>query len=183
MIIKLDNINFKNIILFDIEYDQNSLVQLAFIILGAKEPNVFEIQKSFNVYFKQSHLLTPFFTSYTNINDVYLRNNGLDLPRARTLVDEVVFDIEPENTLLVGHGIDNDMRLLDEHKICLSRFSNRYDTYKHAQKVLKRNTGLTLADIAAEDCYFMFNEHNAYSDVWGLLHAFAWLVEREAEND
>ena len=183
MIIYLPKLQYKNIILFDIEYDHNSLVQLAFIILGAKGPEVYEVKKSFNVYMKQSHSLSQFFTSYTNINDVYLRNNGLDLPRARALVEEVVFDIEVSDTLLVGHGMDNDMRLLDEYNICLSRFSNRYDTYKHAKKVLKRNQRLSLAEVAAEDCYFMFDEHNAYADVWGLLHAFSLLVELEGEQN
>lgn len=179
MIIQLNNLNYKNIILFDIEYDKTSLVQVAFLILGAKEPNMFEIQKSFNVYIKQSHLISPFFTSYTNITDAYLRNNGVDLPRARTLVDGVISNIDVDKTLIVGHGIDNDMRLLSKHEICLSRFFNRYDTYKKAQQILKRKDNLTLADIAAEDGYFMFNTHNAYSDVWGLLHAFAFLNKEE----
>lgn len=183
MVIQLNNLEkYKNIILFDIEYDKTSLVQVAFLILGAKEPNMFEVQKSFNVYIKQSHLLSPFFISYTNITDAYLRNNGLDLPRARTLVDSVISNIDVDSTLLVGHGIDNDMRLLDKHEFCLSRFYNKYDTYKKAKKILKRNDCLTLADIAAEDGYFMFNQHNAYADVWGLLHAFAFLNEKEKES-
>ena len=181
MIIQLKNIKQKNIILFDIEYDKDSLVQVAFLILGAKGPDMFEIQESFNVYIKQSHLLTPFFTSYTNINDAYLRNNGVDLSRARTLVDQVISDIDVSNTLLVGHGIDNDMRLLDKNDFCLSRFSNVYDTYKGAKKLLNRDNNLTLADIAAEDGFFMYNEHNAYADVWGLLHAFCFL--NKGEND
>lgn len=179
MIIQLKNIKQKNIILFDIEYDKTSLVQVAFLILGAKEPNMFEIQKSFNVYIKQSHLLSPFFIQYTGITDAYLRDNGLDLPRARALVEQVIFNIDVNDVLLVGHGIDNDMRLLDENDICLSRFSNRYDTYKKAKKILKRNNFLTLTDIAAEDGYFIFNEHNAYADVWALLHAFAFLNGKE----
>ena len=183
MIIQLSNINYENIILFDIEYDKNSLVQVAFLILGAKEPNMFEIQKSFNVYIKQSHLLSPFFTSYTNITDAYLRNNGLDLPRARTLANSVISNIDVNKTLLVGHGIDNDMRLLAEHEFCLSRFCNKYDTYKQAKKILKRKNNLTLADIAAEDGYFMFNEHNAYADIWGLLHAFVFLNREENVED
>ena len=183
MIIHLDNLNYKNIILFDIEYDKTSLVQVAFLILGAKEPSMFEIQKSFNVYIKQSHFLSPFFIQYTNITDAYLRNNGLDLPRARTLVEGVISNIDVNTTLLVGHGIDNDMRLLDDKGFHWSRFSNRYDTYKQAQKLLKRSSLLTLADVAAEDGYFMFNQHNAYADVWGLLHAFAFLNKKETEEE
>lgn len=182
MIIKLNNIKQQNIILFDIEYDKTSLVQVAFLILGAKQPNMFEVIESFNVYIKQNHLLSPFFVQYTGITDAYLRDNGLDLPRARSLVEQAIFNIDINNALLVGHGIDNDMRLLDENDICLSRFSNRYDTYKKAKKILKRDKFLTLTDIAAEDGYFIFNEHNAYADVWALLHAFAFLNEKEAKQ-
>ena len=182
MIIQIPNTNYKNIILFDIEYDKASLVQVAFLILDAKQHNMFEVQKSCNVYIKQNHLLSPFFVQYTNITDAYLRDNGLDLPRARALVEQVISNIDVNNTLLVGHGIDNDMRLLDENNFCLSRFSNRYDTYKNARKKLKRDKFLTLKDVAAEDGYFMFNEHNAYADVWGLLHAFVFLKEMKKEN-
>ena len=181
MLLQLKNIKYKNIILFDIEYDQNSLVQVAFLILGAKQPNIFEIQKSFNVYIKQNHLLSPFFVSYTNITNSYLCNNGIDLPGARLLVNSIISDIDVKNTLIVGHGIDNDMRLLDKENFNLSRFSNRYDTYKKAKKLLKRNEHLTLTDIAAEDNYFMFNQHNAYADIWGLLHAFCFLNRKENE--
>ena len=182
MLLQLQNINYNKIIFFDIEYDQNSLVQVAFLILGAKEPNIFELQKSFNVYIKQNHLLTPFFTSYTNITNSYLCNNGIDLPGARLLVNEILSDVDVDNALLVGHGIDNDMRLLSENNFSLSRFSNKYDTYKKAKKILKRNKHLTLADIAIEDGYFMFNQHNAYADVWGLLHAFLFLNKQENKN-
>ena len=183
MIIQLNNIKYKNIILFDIEYDQNSLVQVAFLILGAKELNMFEIQKSFNVYIKQNHLLSPFFTQYTNISDAYLRDNGIDLAGARTLVEQVISNIDTDDVLLVGHGIDNDMRLLDDCNFCLSRFSNRYDTYKKAQKILKRTNNLTVTDLAAEDGYFAFNEHNAYADVWSLLHVFCMLNRLENGNE
>ena len=183
MIIELPNIKEKHIILFDIEYDKTSLVQVAFLILDAKGPSMFEVQKSCNVYIKQNHLLSPFFVQYTGITDAYLRDNGLDLPRARSLVEQVISNIDISNTLLVGHGIDNDMRLLDENCFCLSRFSNRYDTYKQARKLLKRNKFLTLKDVAAEDGYFMFNEHNAYADVWGLLHALSFLKQKEGKNN
>ena len=112
MIIKLNNLEkYKNIIFFDVEYDQNSLVQVAFLILGENEPNMFELQKSVNLYVKQSHSLTPFFVKYTNITDEFLCDNGIDLAGARTLVDEVIFNFNFNNTLVVSHGIKNDLDL------------------------------------------------------------------------
>ena len=183
MLLQLYNIKYKNIILFDIEYDKTSLVQVAFLILSAKEPNIYEIQESFNVYIKQDHLLSPFFIQYTNISDAYLRENGIGLSGARALVEEVISNINLSETLLVGHGIDNDMRLLDNCDFCLSRISHKYDTYKKGQKLLKRKNNLTLGDLAAEDGYFVFNEHNAYADVWALLHAFCMLNRLENTNE
>lgn len=180
MIIKLNNLEkYKNIIFFDVEYDQSSLVQVAFLILGENEPNMFELQKSVNLYVKQSHSLTPFFVKYTNITDEFLCDNGIDLAGARTLVDEVIFNFNFNNTLVVSHGIKNDLDLLFNNNINLKQIPNYYCTYKNAKRLLKRDSKLTLKDIAAEGCYYMFDEHNAYADVWATLFAFCYLNELE----
>ena len=165
MKIQLKHIPQTKIAIFDIEYDQGSLVQFASLILHKDEPNIFSLKKSINIYIKQSHLLNSFFTNYTNITDEFLRDNGQDLAVARTLVDEVVFNIPKENILLVSHGIKNDLELLNENNISLDCIPNTYCTYEKAKKLLHRNNHLKLKDVAAESGYYMFNEHNAYADV------------------
>lgn len=179
MQLKLTNVPYQKIVFFDIEYDQNLLVQLAFLILGAKEPSVFELEQSVNIYIKPSHAISKFFADYTNITNDYLRHNGVDLPGARSLVDEVLFNVDFSNCLLVGHGIDNDLHILQDTHIPLAKIKNRYDTYEKGKKILQRSNRLTLKDLAAEGGYYMFNEHNAYADAWGVVHAFAWLNEME----
>jgi DNA polymerase III epsilon subunit-like protein len=169
----------KHIIIFDIEYDQSSLVQLAFLILTKKEPTIFELTKSFNVYVKPNHSLHPFFIRYTNITDDFLCDNGVDLTVAKALVDEVMLDIDLNDALIVSHGVQNDLDLLLANNIDLKKIKEHYCTYNSAKKLLKRNNKLTLQDVATEGGYFMFDAHNAYADVWGTLYAFCYLKEIE----
>lgn len=179
MQLKINNIKQNNIIIFDIEYDQRSLVQLAFLILTKTEPNIFALTKSVNIYVKTNHSLNPFFIRYTNITNDFLRDNGIDLAGARTLVNEVILDIDKTDCLVVSHGLKNDLELLLNNGINFKEIQEHYCTYDNAKKLLKRNSGLTLQDIALEDGYSAFNAHNAYADVWSTLHAFCYLKEIE----
>jgi hypothetical protein len=38
---------------------------------------------------------------------------------------------------------------------------------------------LTLKDIAAEAAYYLYDEHNAYADVWGTVMVFSYLNSLE----
>lgn len=179
MRIQLKNIKQKNIIIFDIEYDQDLLVQVAFLILGEKEPNIFELQKSFNVYINPNQLLNSFFVKYTNITNEFLCDNGVDLTVARALVDEVLLDVDLNNSLLVSHGIKCDYKILVDNNIKLKKVTKHYCTHNAAKRLLKQNTTFTLKEIAKNACYQMFDEHNAYADVWGTFYAFCYLNDLE----
>ena len=64
----IPNTKEQYIILFDIEYDNSLLVQLAFLILTrTTEPNIYVLSKSVNLYVKQDRTLSSFFTKYTHI--------------------------------------------------------------------------------------------------------------------
>lgn len=181
MKIQLQNIKQNNIFIFDIEYDQTLLVQLSFLILSKCEPTMFDIVQSTNIYMKVNQSLSSFFTHYTNITNAFLCDNGIDLAVARTLVRQDILNINPikNDWLIVSHGLKNDITTLERNGFSLQGYNNRYCTYNHAKKLLHRNERLTLRDVAAEGKYFMFNEHNAYADVWGTLYAFAYLNELE----
>ena len=181
MKIQLKNIQQKNIIIFDIEYDQNLLVQIALLILCESRPDIFEVQKSLNIYINPGHLLNNFFVKYTNITNDFLCDNGVDLAVARTLVDFALFDIDLNNTLLVSHGINSDFKILTDNDIKLKEITKHYCTYNMAKKLLPNLNGYSLKEVAKASCYQMFNEHNAYADVWGTLYAFCYL--NGLEND
>ena len=175
----INNTQYNNIIFFDIEYDGSLLVQLAFLILTKTAPNMYTVSKSINLYVNSSQPLSSFFTRYTHITNDFLCDNGIDLAVAKTLVEESLLDIDLNNCLLVSHGVKNDAEILKRNNFALSKIKNHYCTYNMARKLLQRNSKLGLADIAAEDGYFMFNAHNAYADVWGTLHAFCFLQNLE----
>lgn len=117
MKIFLPNIQQQNIIVFDIEYDQSALVQLALLrfslLADGAGDSIFELTQSLNLYIKQGHLLSDFFKGYTNITDDFLCDNGVDLSVARTLVHEVV----PNGSLIVSHGLKCDLEILKQNGI------------------------------------------------------------------
>ena len=163
--IHLNNIKQKNIIFFDIEYDRSSLVQMASLILRQEQPNIFVIEKSFNVYVKPNRPLSKFFVKYTNITNDFLCENGVGLPVARSLVDQIVFNVDKQDTLIVSHGVRGDLDILERNGFDISNFLCQYCTYSRAKELLHRDSRLTLKDVAAEGGYCIFNEHNAYADV------------------
>lgn len=171
----------KNIVIFDVEYDETVLVQLAFLILTRTEPNIYVLSKSVNLYVNTSHPLNTFFTRYTHITSDFLCDNGVDLTVARTLVQDCLFDIDLNDCLIASHGIKNDLAILYINGINLKTIQTHYCTYNMAKKLLHRDNQLSLKNVAAEGGYYMFNEHNAYADVWGTLHAFCYLKELENE--
>ena len=179
MKIQIPDIEQKNLIIFDVEYDGPSLVQLAFLILTKTEPNIFSLYKSVNFYVKTSQSLSHFFKQYTHITDEFLCDEGVDLSVARTLAKDAVLDINFDDCVIVSHGIDNDLKLLANNGINFNEVKYHYCTYNAAKRILERNKNLTLKDVAAEGGYYIFNEHNAYADVWGTLHAFCYLKEKE----
>ena len=176
----IPNTKEQYIILFDIEYDNSSLVQLAFLILTrTTEPNIYVLSKSVNLYVKQGQSLNTFFTRYTHITNDFLCDNGIDLSVARTFVMDNLLDIDVNNCMVVSHGIKNDLDILFHNGIDFKKIKTHYCTYNMARKLLKRKDKLSLKDVAADGGYYMFNEHNAYADVWGTLYAFCYLKERE----
>ena len=180
MKIYLPNTNVQHIILFDIEYDHFTLVQLAFLILTrTTEPNIYALSKSVNMYVNEGRPLNTFFTRYTHITNEFLCDNGIDLSVARILVQDSLLDIDINDCIVVSHGIKNDLDILLQNGINFKQIKTHYCTYNMARKLLQRKERLSLKDVAADGGYYMFNEHNAYADVWGTLHAFCYLKERE----
>lgn len=175
----IPNIKEQNIILFDVEYDNSLLVQLAFLILTKTEPNIYVLSKSVNIYVKPGQSLSTFFKRYTHITNDFLCDNGVDLSVARTFVMNNLLDIDVNNSMVVSHGIKNDLDILYNNGIDFKQIKTHYCTYNSAKKLLKRQDHLSLKAVAAEGGYYMFNEHNAYADVWGTLYAFCYLKEIE----
>lgn len=173
-----DTTKYDDIILFDIEYDQMSLVQFAGLLLHKVDNNLFKLTKSVNFYVKQNKQLNPFFVKYTNINDEFLQEKGVSWLEAVTLFNSFIDGINNENCLVVSHGVKNDLHVLEANNIQFN-IDNHYCTYNNAKRILQRDNMLSLDVLAAESGYALFNAHNAYADVWGTLNVFCYLKELE----
>ena len=180
MQVHLPNIQNKNIIIFDIEYDQGSLVQIAWVTLQRIENSncLYQLAQSMNLYIQQPKFVSKFFKNYTNIDDKFLEENGISLQS----VQEIIKSTVPPNTLIVSHGVKCDIEILKSNGIDWSNYDH-YCTYENSKKILNKTTNLTLKDIAALDGYYLFDEHNAYADVWGTLHALCYLKSQESKNE
>ena len=75
MQVHLPNIQNKNIIVFDIEYDQGSLVQIAWIMLQQIENSncLYRLAQSMNLYIQQPKFVSKFFKNVKIFLWSYLR--------------------------------------------------------------------------------------------------------------
>ena len=67
MKLNINNVPQDNILIFDIEYDQNVLIQLATLTLRKIESDVFQLTRSTNTYIDPNQSVSSFFMGYTNI--------------------------------------------------------------------------------------------------------------------
>ena len=174
--------NINTILLFDIEYDMDNLVQFAALILRRQKDTLFQLQQSVNIYIKQPKSLNPFFTKYTNITNEFLTDYGTTMADAQEQIAAILHELDLSRTVIVSHGLKNDLLVLNKNNLPLTECKYHYCTYNNAKRLLKRDHHLTLTDIAAESGYMLFNAHNAYADVWGTLNVFCYLQEIENEN-
>lgn len=171
----------KSLILFDIEYDNEKLVQIALLIFKNIRKNIFKLEKSINLYIKQP-ILSKFFVSYTGITEDILNQYGLELNEVQQLINQELQDLDLDNSCVVSHGVKNDLKILSKNGIKLNLIKQHECTYNLAKKILKRENKLSLEDIAEEACYQIFNAHNAYADVWATLYSYLYLKEIEKDN-
>ena len=184
MRIQFKNVPQNKIVFFDIEYDRTNLVQLACLIFTqTEEQDIYELNTSFNMYIKGVQPVTHFFSGYTGITNDFLDEYGLNIEDAKDVLDSTLSNLLDEETLVVSHGVANDIYILNENDIRIYNKCKPYCTYTKAKQLLKRDCQLRLSDIAAEGQYCIFNEHNAYADVWGTLYAFAYLNELENKKE
>ena len=180
MKIQLKNLQkYSKLIFFDIEYDQTSIVQLAMLVFDKVEPCIYELTASINIYVRQLQKLNPFFVKYTNITDKFLAEKGVSLEEAQGCVNSFLAEVELNSTLVISHGVKNDLDMLLANGFNLKVIPNHFCTYNAAKRIFKRNERLSLKDIAAEGCFIMYDEHNAYADVWGTVFAFTELNKRD----
>ncbi len=172
------NTNEKHLIFLDTEFDQDNLVQLSFIILDRVSENRYALSSSFNIYIKQN--LSGFFCSHHIIGQVALNEEGIDIDLAEDLFLEAISNYDFKECLFIGHGIKQDISIIEDSFYIDFTGCNFYCTYEHA-KTLELPC-LKLRDLAIMNGYYPSLEHCAFDDCKTTIAAFAYLKERENER-
>ena len=184
MIIYFKDVKEKYVLVFDIEFDQKTLVQFAGVLLERVGENLYTISKSMNQYV--AHKPSYYFQRYTGLNRIFLADNGIQLKDLVQLVEDVLLvDVPRSDLLVVSHGLKNDLLVLEQNMINLKYDRNSlepihsYCTFTNARRILQRTNHLKLDDVARETGYYPTNGHDAFSDVWSTIAVFSFLKAME----
>lgn len=179
MIVVLKNIKQEYAFCFDIEHDDQQLVQLSGILLKRLEGDQFIVIKSLNFYVKNKKL-SNFFVNFTCLPQVEINQYGLSLEELDETLIEFFKDIKQEDTIWVSHGLINDLTVLRMNDIdLLPRY--KYCTYNNAKRLIDRPNKLSLCEIAREACCGLGVNHNAYTDAIATMWIFSYLLQLETE--
>jgi DNA polymerase III epsilon subunit-like protein len=181
MIINFQNIKRKNILIMDLEFDEMNLLQAAGMIFTLiNEKNfTYKLETSFNFYIKRDKV-GKYARKYTGIDPQFLNDNGIALADFLEQFNDLMLSMDLEDALFVSHGSKND-RIVLKHAGVENLPSHSFCTHKNAGKILKREKGLALVDIARLAGYSMPHAHNAYYDVLATVVVFSFLQNKEAE--
>lgn len=186
MITVFKGVESSHVLVFDAEYNEGALIQFAGILFRKIEKNMFQIERSLNVYVKlENQRINNFIKNFTGITDSFLDTFGEDLRTARRMIEELV--TTDGDLIVVSHGISNDRQTLIDNGIDL--YVNQHCkpiegicTYNAARRLLGRNKRLSLLDIAEDSGVFLSSGHNAFDDAWATVSAFCLLSKLEEER-
>lgn len=182
MIIKCYNEDHPYLLFVDIEFNNMDLVQYSGLLFRKIDLETYQLMRSCNIYITRQVCYA--FADYTSITNNFLKENGVPLESARDLIEnEFLADIDHKDLMIISHGLKNDLIVLQK-----AGFATDYDgycTFTNARRILKRNTELTLADIANEAGYYLHAAHNAFNDAWAEVSVYTFLrkVEEQEKDD
>lgn len=181
MTIYIKNIRpeIKHLLMFDTEFVEDSVVQIAILRWQRVGSNLWHHNGAVNIYVTQDKPLPQHFVELTGITDAWLQKHGVSESEMRAIIKEALQgdDLKPEATILIGHDIKNDVRLSVVKRL-FNKFEIRYCTYTNAKNEAKGLEGYTLTELAKCSGYLHLAPHSAYGDAWALVHVFEWLLNR-----
>ena len=188
MIIYAHNIKYPYLLVFDIEFDQTTLVQFCGLLFKRVGDGIYQLARSCNQYVALNKVSYPF-QQYTGITKQFLQDNGTRLTDVvQVVLDEFLEDVDKSQMLVISHGLKNDRKILLENKLNLMydektlKDIDGYCTFCHAKTILKRNNNLKLDDLARECGFYLDGAHNAFHDAWATVAVFTWLQKLEGEK-
>ena len=188
MVIKCYNENHNYLLFLDVEFNDRELVQFSGLLFKWVDDETYQLMRSCNQYVC-TKVCYPF-VEYTNINSHFLAENGTPLKDVVDFIQNDFLQGIPLNELeVISHGLRNDRMILQENGLNLSTQPSTghpidgYCTFNNARRLLKRQSSLTLSDVAREAGYYIHNAHNAYNDTWAEVAVFTYLKKLEKQQE
>ncbi len=175
MALFLPDAGHDKLVFLDTEFmEGRDLVQAAFIIYErADDLDHFFLTTSLNVFVNRP--VTPAFEAYTGIKAGFLGNEGLTRDQARRVINAFAENnsISGCNTLIIGHGVNQDLMVLETFGCKLQ--APHYDTLSAAKTILQRDTKLKLSDLLLDAGLIQGDAHDAYQDARNTIPVYEYL--------
>lgn len=168
----------KYILIFDIEFDHQTLIQFAGLLFESAGNGLYNLARSANVYVSQT--VSYPFMNYTRITNSFLEENGIPrIDAVQIIEDDFLKDISVNELLVISHGLKSDLTILQHNYVNLLyddktlKAIDGYCTALHARKTLARNSELTLEDLSNECGFYISQAHDAYQDAWATVAVYS----------
>ena len=182
MVVLFKGIKHKHVFVCDIEYDNNKVIQFAGLLfknIDVKN-SLYQIDSSINTYIKQDEI-GSYATRYTGIDKAVLDQYGSSQDEFLEQYAKLFANVDMDDTLFVSHGSKNDRKVLKQI-VSIELPKHSFCTYRNAKRILQRDSGLTLTEVAADAGYFLDNAHDAFADSWATVAALSFLLKIDGEE-
>lgn len=182
MVLFFKGIKHKHVFVCDIEYDNSKVIQFAGLLFKNidSKNSLYQIDSSINVYLKQNEI-GSYATRYTGIDKTLLDQYGNTEEEFFKQYERLFINADMNDTLFVSHGSKNDRKIL-KNLVRTDMPKHSFCTYRNAKRILNKESGLTLTEVAAEAGYFLDNAHDAFADAWATVAALSFLLKIDGEE-
>jgi len=181
MLMLFPGIKQEYVLVLDTEYEDMKLLQCAvFLFKRISDGDGYQLAASFNKYIK-AHSVNKYTTRYTGLTSEFLMQHGIEKDYFADFYDSLFEGIDTNDVIFVSHGTKGDRKVLKDAGVTFSP-GHSFCTYKNAKRILKRERGLALTDVAAEAGFQLNGSHNAYYDAIATAVAFSFLTKLDYEG-
>lgn len=169
----------KTLMFIDTEFEGERIIQFSGLVFIYKQPNIYELNSSFNLYLNDHIELSKFTTDFTGISNDFIEKYGIDDKYLNRFWKEITSNYE--DIMIIGHDMHNDLHVLFKNGVNIDQY-DYYDTYQKAKHYWTKEESYTVQALAGAQGFFLYSPHDSFSDAWGLIPIFAELKEIELNN-
>lgn len=180
MLVVFPNMASENVLIADVEFDQDNILQLAGMLFSKQVGDIYKLERSINLYVKRNNV-GYYANKHTGITVDKLQKEGLEFQDFWKQANNFVLGIDLNKTVFVSHGTKGDRKILRDSGILLPAHS--MCTYKLSQKKLKAENGYKLSDVAAQAGFTGGSYHDALVDVLATTASLSYLLSIKDESE